>query len=114
MALEPAVHDSLPVEISTGITNVTAYKCGHVVTLIISPSRITVSSAGWYTIGTLPSELKPVANMSFACFNNEANRYAASPAIPFAVLNNGTLRVYFYSDQLTMQPFTAITYLTNN
>lgn len=113
MALEPAVHDSLPTEVPTGITGVKAYKCGHVVTLIVTPSSTTASSAGWYTIGTLPSQLIPKDNMRFSGFDNGANRYASSPAIPIFINATGNIQVYFFNDHLTMQPFGMITYLTD-
>ena len=113
MALEPAVHDILPVEVPTGITKVKAYKCGHVVTLIIFPSSITAST-GWYTIGTLPSQLIPKDNTRFSGFDNGANRYASSPSIPFLLDPSGKLQAYFFSDHLTMEPFATITYLTDN
>ena len=113
MALEPAVHDSLPVEVSTGITGVKAFKCGHVVTLVVTPSSITAST-GWYTFGTLPSQLIPKDNTRFSGFDNGANRYASSPSIPILLDTNGKLQAYFFSDHLTMQPFGTITYLTDN
>lgn len=114
MSMQPAIHDSLPVEVSTGITDVKAYKCGHVVTLVVIPSSTTASSTGWYTIGTLPSQLRPKDNMRFAGFDNGANRYASSPAIPILLDTNGKLQAYFFGDHLTMQPFGTITYITDN
>lgn len=100
-------------EVATGITGVTARKSGNIVTLVIAPSAITVSSASWHPLGTLPQELRPSMNLRFTGFDNSAETYAASPVLPFTISASGAVSVYFFRDKLTMTPHASVTYITN-
>lgn len=99
--------------VSTGITGVAAKKCGHVVTLYVAVTSITASGEGWYTIGTLPQEIRPSMMLRYAVFDNAATSYKTNTAIPIEISKSGVLQAYFFSDKLKAQPQGALTYLVD-
>ena len=96
-------------EITTGITGVTAFINGNVVTLKITKA-VTTSSAGWFLIGTLPNRLKPPAELRFLVFDNNVSSFATNSCIPIQVTSAGQINVYFFSDRLTYSLWGTATY----
>lgn len=114
MALQPSVHESNAVAVSTGITGVEARKVGNTVTLYINPGASTnVTADAWHTIGTLPSELRPYKTLDAIIINN-VNTLANFPMQLEIVQSTGVMRVYVFSSQATkINPMGVISYQTS-
>ena len=98
--------------VDTGITGISAYRCGRIVTLIAAISTaISVTSKGWVTIGTLPAELCPVADFRFAAVDNSANSRTELPLEGFIQASGGLIRIYLFANE-SAKPYFMVTYLT--
>ena len=102
--------------VNTGISGVTAYKTGRVVTLIISiDPGVTAESFGWYNLGTLPQELQPINNLCFPAYDNNAEQKINQFTHAMFLHTNCRLNFYAYKDHLSNnKPVTVVTYLTSN
>ena len=99
-------------EISTGISGVTAYKVGKVVTLIVVISNMSTTINGWNDIGTLPASLRPPVELYFSGIDNlSASLTTNSSQLR---IRNGVLQVYAFTGQSPMSPYATITYITNS
>lgn len=102
-----------PFEVATGISGVTAWKSGNMVTLEIA-SSLSDTTAGWKTIGTLPVSIRPVGLIVFCCYNNSASRYSDNTVIDTMLAQNGLLSAYLFSDALNVDIRGTVTYPTSN
>lgn len=102
---------NMPFEVDTGISGVTAWRSGNMVTLNIA-CPVTDTSPGWKTIGTLPLSLKPDTTLFFCGFNNDEYSYNTSVVQSCRVVHNGEIGVYLHTDHLDINLRATITYST--
>ena len=102
-----------PFEVDTGISGVTAWKSGNMVTLFIA-SQVTNTTAGWKTLGTLPASLKPAAQIIFCGYNNSTNSYSTNVVQDCMLGMNGLLSAYLFSSNLSIELRATVTYPTSN
>lgn len=100
-------------QVDTGISGVTAWRSGNMVTLSIS-CPVTDTSSGWKTIGTLPLSLKPYMTLFFCGFNNDAESYDTNVVQDCRLIHNGEISTYLYTDHLNINLRATITYSTEH
>lgn len=100
-----------PFEVDTGISGVTAWKSGNMVTLDIA-CQVADTSQGWKTIGTLPVSLRPTTLQFFSGFDNNATSHNTNFAQSCRVVINGDIGMFLYSDNLDVALRATVTYPT--
>lgn len=99
--------------IATGIEGVSAEKYGRIVILrVIATSPITLSSAGWATVGTLPSEVRPISQIYGVFYDNNASSHATNTLIDGRIQNNGDVAFYLFNDKLSVKPMGFFVYIS--
>ena len=114
MASSTIKKENKPFEVDTGISGVTAWKSGNMVTLIIN-CPVSNTTSGWKEIGVLPEELRPPFNyLYFSGYDNNANSYNANFVQDCSVTSAGRLNVYLFPDKLSIRIGASVTYPTLN
>lgn len=93
----------------TGIEGITAYKNGKTVMLYLALE--VPSGSGYYTVGTLPEELRPGLNLVFVGYDNNVSAQGANTVIDFSVSADGSVNAYRFSDKSSYALRATITYL---
>lgn len=103
--------------VATGISGVTAYKTGNLVTLscmyntVISNSG---SSGAWIQVGTLPSVLRPAVEMHFVGFDNQSSANSrANMALQIKITTAGVISIYLFAGE-SAKPHFTVTYTDVN
>lgn len=101
-------------EISTGITGLTAYKCGKVAMLRYY-GTITATSEGWFNIGNLPDSLKPILPVESIAIDNNASSFSSTHYSSLRInRSDGSVTVYMFRDKLSLNAIFSVTYITNS
>lgn len=91
-------------------SGITAYRSGRVVTLVISATA-TSSAAGWKIIDTIGERFRPPLETYFVGYNNSDKSSNNSRPLMMDVMPTGDVRVYLFSDKLTVAPRATVTYI---
>ena len=102
--------NSLINESDTGIEGITGVRNGKIVQLNILKS-VTAAEQGWYTIGTLPSSLRPASTCNSLAIDNGISKFLNSHYTNLIIRTNGTIEVYMFSDKLSLFMATTVTYI---
>lgn len=97
-------------EVSTGISNVRAWKYGKIVMLYGHDLNKSVSAGGTAELGTLPSSLRPVSGLAYGMASSGSS--GGRKPCDAVIQSNGLLFVES-STALTIQYFSAV-YITSN
>lgn len=102
-----------PFEVDTGISGVTAWESGNMVTLDIA-CQVADTSSGWKTIGTLPVSLRPTTEQYFTGFDNNAQSNNTNFVQSCRAIRNGDIGMFLYSDNLDVALRATVTYPTSH
>lgn len=80
------------------ITGVNAFKNANTICVAVTISLSNYTAGEWYVIGTLPSELRPRAEMRFCAYNNTVISKEMAYTYPVRIQTNGELGVYIWGD----------------
>ena len=107
--IETTLHD-FPVE-TESYSDITAYRNGNIVTLVIVAGTITASSAGWKTINTIGERFRPPIGIFSVGYNNNDTSWNNSRPLMLAITTAGNVNAYLFSDKLSIVPRATITYI---
>lgn len=114
MASSTITKANKPFEVDTGISGVTAWKSGNMVTLGIY-CIVSDTTSGWKELGVLPKELRPtITNIYFSGYDNNVSSYSTNVVQDCSVTKYGSLNVYLFPDKLGLRLSATVTYPTLN
>ena len=105
---------SLETNVEELITGVWAIYNKSMVVLDFYGARVSLDSAGWKTLLTLPENLRPPRVIRALLGDNTASTFATNNVINLAVTTEGTVTVYLCSDNLSPSLYGQIVYLLPN
>lgn len=102
------------VDIPTGIEGVICKKVGRIVTCSINIfTDQSASSAGWQTLGTLPSIYKPLEAIRWLGFDNNATSLDKVPCL-LSITYSGQIKWYAMGADSRIKPNSAISYISKD
>lgn len=93
----------------TGISGLRGVRANRVVEIDFTLSVASRPSSGWYTIGTIISDLMPFETMDFMAGDTDRD----SIVYPMRLDASGVLKIWVWNDQTgkTLKPYSTLTYI---